>query len=139
MQINGIIRLASEPESKYTASGICIVSFSGVSGEKYKDKEDTCFIDCVVFGALGEKVVMKYLKKGSQVYIQGKLKQEKWTAQDGTNRSKHSVTVENLQMLGSKQDRQESPQEHGYEVEVERAQPAHEPIHEFDIDLEMPF
>jgi len=107
--INGVVRLVADPEQKFTQTNTSIVSFSVVASEKYKDKESVCFIDCVCFGGLGEKVIMPYLKKGSQVYIMGKLKLDQWTAQDGTKRSKHSVTVESLQMIGSKGDTDSVP------------------------------
>ena len=101
-KINGVFRLSKDPEQRYTQSGSSIVSLSLVSSEKYKDKEDTCFIDAVVFGALGDKVVMTYLKKGSQINISGKLKQDSWTNNEGQKMSKHSVTIEGIELLGNK-------------------------------------
>ena len=76
------------------------------SSEKQKDKEVTCFIDCVALGGLAEKVVQPYLNKGSQVYIIGRLKLDQWTDQNGGKRSKHAVTVDTMKMLGSKDDNQ---------------------------------
>ena len=102
-RVNLIGRLTREPEIKYLPSGTCVSSFGIASSEKQKDKEIVCFIDCVVFGGLAEKVVQPYLKKGSQIYIDGKLKQQSWTDQQGVKRSKHSITVESLQMMDSRQ------------------------------------
>lgn len=137
LKTQGVVRLATDVTVRYSQGGSAIASFSIVSSEKYKtqsgeQKENTTFIDATAFGRLGE-ICNQYLKKGSQVYIDGRLKLDQWTAPDGTNRSKHSVIVENLQMIGSKQDKQETT---GYDMEVERPQPAQHdaPLPEFDID-----
>ena len=100
-RVNLIGRLTRGPEIKYLPSGTCVSSFGVASSEKQKDKEIVCFIDCVVFGGLAEKVVQPYLKKGSQIYVEGRLKLDQWTDQQGVKRSKHSITVETLQMIGS--------------------------------------
>ena len=102
MQVNGVVRLVKDPEQRYTSDGKSIVTFSVVSNEKYKETETNCFIDCVVFGTLGEKVVMPYLKKASKIYMQGRLKQDTWQDKDGAKRSKHSISVESFEFLDSK-------------------------------------
>ena len=102
-RVNLIGRLTRGPEIKYLPSGTCVSSFGVASSEKQKDKEIVCFIDCVVFGGLAEKVVQPYLKKGSQIYVEGRLKLDQWTDQQGVKRSKHSITVEILQMMDSRQ------------------------------------
>jgi len=109
--INGVGTLTREPEQRFTQGGKSIVSFSLAFNERFKDasgqqKENVTFIDCTVFGALGEKVVMPYVHRGDKLYIVGKLNLDQWTSQDGSKRSKHSVTVESMQMLGSKEDSQ---------------------------------
>jgi len=113
--INGVGTLTREPEQRFTQSGSSIVNFGLAFNERYKNKngqqkESVTFIDCTVFGALGEKVVMPYIHKGSKIFVVGKLKLENWTAQDNSKRSKHSITIENLQMLDSKQDSQANNQ-----------------------------
>ena len=115
--INGVGTLTREPELKYTSNGKPIVNFGLAFNDRYKDKsgqqkENVTFVDCTIFGALGEKVVIPYVNKGSKIYIVGKLVFQQWTAQDGTNRSKHVITVENLQMLDTKADSQgQAPQQ----------------------------
>ena len=101
-KINGVFRLTRDPELKQLQSGTSLVNLGLVASEKFKDKESVCFIDAVVFGALGEKVVMPYLRKGSQIFIGGKLNFEQWE-KDGAKRSKHTITIENLEMLGNKE------------------------------------
>ena len=130
-KVSGVVRLARDVEVKYTQGGLAIANFSVVSSKKYKlqsgeQREDTTFIDCAVFGRLGE-VCNQYLKKGSQIYITGDLKQEKWVAQDGTNRSKHTITIDNMQMLGHKGDGNAVNTQQGYTQPAQQqgyAQPA---------------
>lgn len=61
------------------------------------------FVDITFFGRTAE-VANQYLKKGSKILLDGRLRLEQWTSEDGTKRSKHSVTVDNMQMLGSKDE-----------------------------------
>ena len=138
-KIQMVGRLVREPEQRFTQSGSSVVSFDLVSSEKYKDKEDTCFISCTVFGALGEKVVMPYLHKGSKIYVSGKLKFEQWTAQDGSKRSRHVIHIDSMEMLDQKQDgaqqhnNMDDPQRHNVAGAMNRPsrdqQAAQKPIH----------
>lgn len=72
--------------------------FKSQSGEQ---KEEVLFIDLTLFGRTAE-VINQYCKKGSKVLIEGRLKLDQWQDQNGNKRSKHSVTVETLQMLDNK-------------------------------------
>ncbi len=71
-------------------------TWTGKDGAK---KEEVCFVDCRAFGKTAE-TMNKYLSKGKPVFIEGRLTFDSWTAQDGSKRSKHCVTVENFQFLG---------------------------------------
>ena len=62
-------------------------------------KEETCFVDCQAFGKPAENI-NKYCKKGNPLFVEGRLKFDSWTAQDGSKASKLRVTVENFQLLG---------------------------------------
>lgn len=100
--------LARDIEIKYTQSGSAIGSTAIATSRKFKastgeQKEEVLFIDLTFFGRTAE-IANQYLKKGSKVLVDGRLKLDQWTAQDGSKRSKHSVTVENLQMLGGKDE-----------------------------------
>lgn len=108
LKVSGVVRVVRDIELRYAPSGTAIASFSVVSSKKYKTKEgeqreDVTFIDCTVFSRLGE-ICGRYLKKGSQIYIIGDLKLDSWEDQDGNKRSKHSIIVESMQMLGPKND-----------------------------------
>ncbi len=112
LKVNGVARLTRDVELRYLPSGSAVAKLGFAMSKKYKtqsgeQKEDTCFIDGAVFGKLGE-VANQYLKKGSKIYIDGELKLEQWTAQDGTNKSKHTIQINTFEMLDSKQDNQQS-------------------------------
>jgi len=80
-------------------SGMAVNRKYKVQGES---REDVCFIDISAFGQQGQ-LMAQYCRKGSQVLIEGRLHLDNWTAQDGSKRSKHSVTVESVQFLGAPQ------------------------------------
>ena len=100
--------LTRDIEIRYTQSGSAIGNTGIASTKKYKSatgeqKEDVLFVDLTFFGRTAE-IANQYLRKGSKILIEGRLKLDQWTGQDGVKRSKHSVIVENMTMLGSKQD-----------------------------------
>lgn len=102
--------LTRDIEVRYTQSGSAIGNTAIATSRKFKSqtgeqKEEVLFIDITFFGRTAE-IANQYLRKGSKVLVDGRLKLDQWTAQDGSKRSKHSVTVENLQMLGSKDEAQ---------------------------------
>ena len=96
--------LTRDPQLSYTPSNTAVADFGIATNRKWtsKDgtqKEDTCFVDCRAFSKTAENI-NKYLKKGMPVFIEGRLTFDSWTAQDGTKRSKHRVTVENFRFIG---------------------------------------
>jgi single-strand DNA-binding protein len=97
--------LTRDPQLSYLPSQTAVVEFGIATNRKWKSqdgqqREETCFIDCQAFGRQAENI-NKYLSKGRPVFIEGRLKFDTWTGQDGTKRSKHRVTVENFQFLPS--------------------------------------
>lgn len=75
---------------------------------KYKgsegiQKDETCFLDFTIFGRVAE-IANQYLHKGSKVMLEGRLSFEQWVGTDGQNRSKHILKVENMKMLGGKDE-----------------------------------
>jgi len=100
--------LTRDIELKYLQSGTAIGSTAIATSRKFKgsdgsQKEEVCFIDVSAFGRTAE-VMNQYLKKGSKVLVDGRLKLDQWQDQNGNKRSKHSVIVESMQMLDSKGD-----------------------------------
>lgn len=86
------------------ASAIAVTRRFTTNGEK---REETCFIDITFYGRMAE-IANQYLSKGSKILIEGRLRFEQWSDQNGQNRSKHSIQVENMEMLGGN-----SPQQNG--------------------------
>lgn len=101
--------LTRDVELRYSSAGLAIAStaiavtrrFSGANGEK---QEETCFVDITFFGKYAE-VANQYLHKGSKVMIEGRLRLDSWQDKNtGQSRQKHSVIVEGMEMLDSKND-----------------------------------
>jgi len=96
--------LTRDPQLSYLPSQTAVVDFGLAVNRKWKskggeDKEEICFVDCQAFGRTGENI-NKYLTKGKPLFIEGRLTFNSWTAQDGTKRSKHKITVESFQFVG---------------------------------------
>ena len=104
----GIGNLGKDPDMRYTASGDAICNFSIACSESWKDKatgekkEQTEWVRISFFGKLAE-ICGQYLKKGSQVYIEGSLRTRKWTDKDGQERYTTEIRGDEMKMLGSRQ------------------------------------
>ncbi len=103
--------LTRDVEVKYSASNLAIGNTGIAVNRKFKNqigeqKEEVLFVDLSFFGRTAE-IANQYLRKGSKVLVEGKLKLDQWTDKTGMKRSKHSVTVESMQMLDSKQEGEE--------------------------------
>ena len=100
--------LTRDVEIRYIPNGTAIANTSIATNRKFKgqngeQKEEVMFIDLTFFGRTAE-IANQYLRKGSKILVEGRLKLEQWQAQDGSKRSKHVVTVDSMQMLDSKND-----------------------------------
>ena len=100
-------RLTRDPESRTTGSGIVVTNFSVATSTVWTDaatkekKELTEFHNIVAWRRLGE-IVAQYLKKGNQVYVEGRIQTRSYEAQDGTKKYRTEIIADNLIMLGSK-------------------------------------
>ena len=102
--------LARDIELRYTQSQMAIGKTAIAVTRKYmlngEKREETCFIDITFFGKQAE-IANQYLGKGSKLAVEGYLKFEQWQDNNGQNRSKHSIAVESMEMLGdAKQNNQ---------------------------------
>lgn len=100
--------LTRDIEKRYSQAGLAISSTAIATSRKFKandgeKKEEVCFTDITFFGRSAE-VANQYLRKGSKILIEGRLVFDQWVDQNGQKRSKHSVAVETMQMLDSKND-----------------------------------
>ena len=95
--------LTRDPEVRYTPSGAAVADLRLASTRVYttdgQRKEETCFIDVVVWGKPAE-ACREYLSKGSPILVEGTLQFEQWQTEGGEKRSKHRVRADRVQFLG---------------------------------------
>ena len=99
--------LGRDPEMRYTAGGDAIANFSIACTDSYKDKngakqDRTEWVRIVIFGRTAE-VAGQYLKKGSSVYIEGRLQTRKWQNKEGVDQYTTEVVPDRMQMLGGRE------------------------------------
>lgn len=120
--INKVIlvgHLGQDPETRYTPGGMAIANATVATSDSWKDKqtgeqqERTEWHRIVFFGRLAE-IVGEYLRKGSQVYIEGRLQTRKWQDQSGQDRYTTEIVANEMQMLGSRNKGAEAVAENEY-------------------------
>ena len=108
--INKVIlvgNLGADPETRYMPSGSAVTNLRLATNERRKDKQTGEFTDItewhrvVLFDKLAE-VAAEYLRKGSQVYIEGKIRTNKWQDRDGNDRWTTEIIANEMQMLGGR-------------------------------------
>lgn len=118
-QCNFIGRLGNDPEVRYMPDGKAAANISIGCSEKWKDKqtgeqkERTEWVRGSAFGKLAE-IMGEYLRKGSLVYISGKMQTRKWQDQSGQDRYSTEIVISEMKMLGSKSDNQGQQQQGGW-------------------------
>ena len=109
--------LARDIELRYTQSQMAIGKTAIAVTRKYtlngEKREETCFIDITFFGKQAE-IANQYLGKGSKLAVEGYLKFEQWQDNNEQNRSKHSIAVESMEMLGEPKQSNQGYQQGGY-------------------------
>jgi len=99
--------LGNDPETKYMPSGSAVTNLSVATNESWKDKQTgeqkdrTEWHRVAMFGRLAE-IAAEYLRKGSQVYIEGKLRTRKWQDQQGNDKYTTEIIADEMQMLGGR-------------------------------------
>jgi single-strand DNA-binding protein len=99
--------LGKDPETRYMPSGSAVTNLRLATNEQWKDKqtgeqqERTEWHAVAMFGRLAE-IAAEYLRKGSQVYIEGKLRTRKWQDKEGKDRYTTEIVADEMQMLGGK-------------------------------------
>jgi len=108
--INKVIlvgNLGGDPETRYMPSGSAVTNLTVATNESWKDKqsgeqkERTEWHKIAAFGKLAE-IMAEYLRKGSQVYIEGKLRTRKWQDKSGNDRWTTEIVADEMQMLGGR-------------------------------------
>jgi single-strand DNA-binding protein len=99
--------LGADPETRSMPSGMTVTNIRIATSESWKDKtsgaqqEKTEWHSIALFGRLGE-IAAEYLRKGSQVFIEGKLRTRKWQDKQGNDRYTTEIIADNMQMLGAR-------------------------------------
>ena len=99
--------LGNDPDTKYMPSGSAVTNLSVATNESWKDKQTgeqkdrTEWHRVAMFGRLAE-IAAEYLRKGSQVYIEGKLRTRKWQDQQGNDKYSTEIIADEMQMLGGR-------------------------------------
>ena len=97
--------LTRDVELRHTQSGQPLAKFGMAINRKYtvngESKEETCFVDLTAWGKQAE-LLNQYVRKGSQLFVEGRLQYSTWESQEGGKRSKLEVVVENFQFVGGK-------------------------------------
>jgi len=111
MSVNKVIlvgRLGRDPETRYTGGGQAVANFSVATDETYKDKNGerqkrTEWHKIVVWGKQAE-IAQQYLKKGSLIFIEGRIQSREWQDKEGQKRTSFEIVATNFRMLGGRSD-----------------------------------
>ena len=155
MSVNKVIlvgRLGRDPETRYMPNGDAITNFSLATDEQWRDRNGerqtrTEWHNITLFGKLGE-IASQYLRKGSQVFIEGKIQSRKYTGKDGIERMAYNIIGNEMKMLGNRNDGSDSGNNNAAPLTSSNPPPAphrQPPQHESttapidDIDDDIPF
>jgi single-strand binding protein len=134
-------RLGRDPETRHMPNGDAVCNFSIATSESWKDqsgqkKERTEWHNITLYRKLAE-IAAQYLKKGSQVYIEGKIQSRKYTGKDGIERTAFEIIASEMKMLGGKAEGGEG--QHNPPPPPQARQQTAAPVPQDDIDDDVPF
>jgi len=121
--------LGQDPEVRYLDSGVAVANFSLATTENYKNKQgervsQTEWHNIVLWRGLAE-VAEKYLKKGSSIYVEGKIRNRKWEDKEGNTRYNTEILADNMTMLGGRP--------------IQEKDPSSEPVQSSEKEDDLPF
>jgi single-strand DNA-binding protein len=132
----------ADPELRYTNSGVAVCNFNLATSDRWTDndgnkQESTEWHSIVCWKRLAE-IVAEYVKKGTQVYVEGKITTTSWEDKEGVKRYKVEIVANNCQILGSSSNRGQSSEERA--AQDASAPPADDPVETpEDDDNDLPF
>ncbi len=134
--------VGNDPEVRHLDAGTPVANFSLATSETYKNKEgervtQTEWHNIVVWRGLAE-VVERYVTKGQQLYIEGRIRTRSWEDKEGNKRYTTEIVADNLQMLGRKGDNAQSPSE-GVSSQTGSATVSSAPKNEPEPEDDLPF
>jgi single-strand DNA-binding protein len=131
MSVNRVIlvgRLGRDPEMRYTSAGQAVCNFSMATDETYKDRNGerqkrTEWHKIVVWAKQAE-IAQQYLKKGSLVYIEGRIQSRQWDDKEGQKRTSYEIVCNNFRMLGGRAEAAAAGIGPGVSADVEAPAPS---------------
>ena len=135
-------RLTDDPSVRYMPNGDPVANFSIAVNEKYKDKsgekrEKTEYIRVVAYRRTAE-IIGQYTRKGSKLYVEGKLQTRKWTDNNGVERYTTEIIADSVQLLDSRRDDQDGQQGYQQQGYQQQQRQQHNPPPQQDFD-DVPF
>jgi single-strand DNA-binding protein len=120
--------LTRDPEIRTTPTGLKIAKFGLAVNRRYRTRDDeareeTTFVDLDAFGNQAE-IIERYCRKGSPLFVEGRLRLDQWETSNGEKRSKLGVVVENFQFLGSGGSQERSGEDREAPAAPKPAEPA---------------
>lgn len=103
--------LGKDPETRFTQAGKPVCTFSVATNEKGRGNEKVTWHRIVAWGKLAE-ICQEHLVKGMQIYVEGRISYQKWTARDGSTREGTEIVAQEMRMLGGDRSRQEPQDEY---------------------------
>jgi single-strand DNA-binding protein len=129
--------LTRDPELRYTPNGTAVTDFGMAINRRFttragEKREETCFVEITLFGKQAE-TFCEYMSKGRRVFVEGRLRYDAWTSQDGQKRSRLRVVGDRFQFLGGPRTGARAQEEKAPEEEEKP------PEKDLDLDEEIPF
>lgn len=136
-------RLGKDPEVRYTTNSEAVCNFSVATSESWKDQngqrqERTEWHNITMYRKLAE-IAGQYLKKGSQVYLEGKIQTRKYTDKNGIERTSYDIIVNEMKMLGGNDGQQAQSARNGAPPAPPKAKQTAPAQPREDIDDDIPF
>jgi single-strand DNA-binding protein len=145
--INKVIlvgNLGQDPETRYMPSGKAVTNLRLATSDSWKDKqtgeqrEQTEWHSVVMYDRLAE-IAAEYLRKGSQIYVEGRLKTRKWQDKEGKDRYTTEIIANEMQMLGSRRGARPGAEPRGEPRTAPTQQRAAQPAAAGEVDDDIPF
>lgn len=102
-------RLTRDAEQRFLASGTAVLSFSVANNTGYGEKQETHYFDCSLFGKRAEGKLIDFLKKGTQVVVEGEISLNTYEKKDGTTGASLRVFVQNVELMGGRSESESRP------------------------------
>ena len=99
MFATGVGRLTRDPTLRFTPQNLSVCEFSIACNYEVGSTKDTTFVDCVAWRGLAD-IISKWAKKGSGVFVRGRLQQQEWQGRDGSKRTRMQLVVNDFSFLG---------------------------------------